>query len=88
MVCCLLVSCDIAAGLELSNKISPWNSDRPSRPVTSFIILHTTEGPNEGSLRKIYNNGEAHFFVDTDGSVTRIIQENKIQTKSDFFDLI
>jgi len=74
----ILFSGAVAFGLEISNLISPWNRDRPLRRVTYYIILHTTEGAAEGSLHKIHANGEAHFFVDPAGRVTRIIEESRL----------
>jgi len=76
---CLSLFSDVSVyGLEISSKISPWNQERPQRSATYYIILHTTEGPEAGSLRKIYSNGEAHYFIDTAGRVTRIIQEQRL----------
>ncbi|OGV61882.1 MAG: hypothetical protein A2283_06250 [Lentisphaerae bacterium RIFOXYA12_FULL_48_11] len=77
-LCALMLLGLPASGLEIRSQISPWNHERPLRSATYYIILHTTEGPEEGSLRKIYTNGEAHFFVDTAGRVTRIIQEQRL----------
>lgn len=59
---------------------SPWNSVRPKRGVTAFIILHTTEGPFKGSLDKIRRNGEAHYLIDERGSIYRIIDRDRIAT--------
>src|SRR5690606_10241679 len=43
-----------------------------------YIILHTTEGGGKGSLEKLRRYGEAHYMVDTDGRVTRIIHHGRI----------
>jgi N-acetylmuramoyl-L-alanine amidase len=66
--------------LSISNRFSPLNRKRPFRPETRYIILHTTEGAEEGSLRKVRRYGEAHYFVMTSGKVYRIIDRNRIAT--------
>ena len=42
-----------ASGLQFENHFSPLNKKRPQRPQTRYIVLHTTEGEEEGSLGKI-----------------------------------
>jgi hypothetical protein len=74
----VVLACREAAALEIISYLSPWNQERPIRPATYYIILHTTEGLNEGSLKKIHNNGEAHFYVDPAGRVYRIIQDGRV----------
>lgn len=69
-----------AMGLRIENRWSPRNAHRPLRPATEYIILHTTEGASAGSLRKIRENGEAHYFVDTNGEVYRIVHRDRIAT--------
>lgn len=68
------------AGLPISNRLSPRNSRRPRRPGTRFIILHTTEGEENGSLRKVQARGEAHYFVSRSGHIYRIIDRRRIAT--------
>lgn len=67
-----------ANALDIVSYYSPRNRERPVRPRTDYIILHTTEGPAKGSLNKIYLNGEAHYFVDTNGKTYRIIEKNRV----------
>lgn len=68
-----------AAGkLQINNRLSPLNSKRPRRPYTRYIVLHTTEGEEEGSLNKLVRYGEAHYFVSRSGKVLRIIDKSKI----------
>lgn len=68
-----------AAALELPRFYrSPRNSERPLRARTDYIVLHTTEGPAEGSLQKLTANGEAHYMVDTRGRVYRILRNDKV----------
>ncbi len=67
-----------AASLRTENRFSPLNKKRPLRPSTRYIILHTTEGDEEGSLRKIVRFGEAHYCVSPSGKVYRIIDKAKI----------
>lgn len=75
----LFVLCwEQAAALDISNYYSPKNRERPKRPRTNYIILHTTEGPKKGSLKKVHRNGEAHYFVDTRGHVYRIIHKKRV----------
>jgi N-acetylmuramoyl-L-alanine amidase len=64
--------------LQIGNRFSPLNRKRPRRPHTSYIVLHTTEGKEEGALNKIVRNGEAHYFVSLSGGVLRIIDKSKI----------
>ncbi len=68
----------LAARLDISNHYSRRNQRRPARPQTRYIILHTTEGATRGSLRKIKDRGEAHYFVTPAGKVYRIIHKSKI----------
>ncbi len=66
------------ASLRISNNYSKLNSKRPQRPATKYIILHTTEGAEKGSLSKIKRNGEANYFVNPSGIVYRIIDKRRI----------
>ncbi|MBN1365783.1 MAG: N-acetylmuramoyl-L-alanine amidase [Syntrophaceae bacterium] len=66
--------------LKISNLYSPLNKKRPYRSKTQYIILHTTEGALNGSLRKVRRFGEAHYFVTPTGRVYRIINRRKIAT--------
>jgi hypothetical protein len=69
-----------ARKLKISDYYSPLNHKRPIRPETRYIILHTTEGDLQGSLRKIHRYGEAHYFVAPAGEVYRIIDRRRIAT--------
>ena len=51
------------AQLDIRNYISPRNKRRPKRPHTRYIVLHTTEGKEKGSLKKIRRRGEAHYVI-------------------------
>jgi N-acetylmuramoyl-L-alanine amidase len=64
--------------LRISNRFSPLNKKRPARPQTLYIVLHTTEGEEKGSLRKVIRYGETHYFVAKSGRVYRIIDKSKI----------
>ena len=66
--------------LHIQNLYSPRDKKRPLRPSTKYIVLHTTEGREEGSLKKIRRFGEAHYFVGLKGNVYRIIHRTKIAT--------
>jgi hypothetical protein len=57
---------------------SPHNGERPARKRTQFIILHTTEAPAQSALNKLRENGETHFFVNTNGNVYRVIDKRRI----------
>lgn len=59
---------------------SRWSRKRPVRPQTRYIVLHTTEGAERGSLAKLSRDGEAHYLVGQDGSVFRIVDRTKIAT--------
>ena len=68
----------LAAGLNISNRISPMDRYRDRRPRTEFIILHTTEGGDRSSLNRVKRRGLAHYLVRRDGKVYRIIQRHKV----------
>jgi N-acetylmuramoyl-L-alanine amidase len=73
-------SADEAAGLKISNRLSPLNSRRPVRPATRYIILHTTEGGETSALNEVRRYGETHYFVTPAGRVYRIIERHRIAT--------
>ena len=66
------------AKLTIVNQLSPLNGRRPVRPQTRYIVLHTTEGGDTGSLNQLVRYGEAHYFIARSGRVTRIIDRTKI----------
>lgn len=66
--------------LNIESQYSPLNRQRSPRSSTEYIILHTTEGGGRGSLEKLRRFGEAHYMVDTDGKVYRIIEHRRIAT--------
>ena len=67
-----------AASLSISNNFSPYNKKRSNRPYTKYIVLHTTENLEKGSLRKVVREGLAHYFVTQSGMVYRVIDKSKI----------
>jgi len=67
-----------AAGYRAVNSYSPRDAGRALRRSTELIVLHTTEAPKAGSLRKIRANGEAHYMIDEAGKVYRIIHKDRI----------
>jgi N-acetylmuramoyl-L-alanine amidase len=78
--CRWVVSADAQRGLRIADHLSPRNAHRPLRPHTLYIVLHTTEGADSGSLDKVWRQGETHYFVKSDGGVLRIIDRDKIAT--------
>lgn len=75
----LIGVCGICHALNFSNAyVSPRNSERAVRAKTQHIILHTTEAEAKSSLRKLSRNGEAHYCVDRDGRVYRIVDRNRV----------
>lgn len=76
LACCLFSG--VAAGFPITSRYSPRNGERPRRPGTLYIILHTTEGASKGSFDKVWQRGEANYFVDRDGHVSRIIHRRRI----------
>ena len=74
----LIMFCGQAAALDIISYYSPRNRARPVRRRTDYIILHTTEGPKKGSLKKVRERGEAHYLVDRRGRVYRIIHRKRI----------
>jgi N-acetyl-anhydromuramyl-L-alanine amidase AmpD len=77
-VCLLLLLADTARALVITNAYSPLNSKRAQRKSTRFILLHTTEGPGKGSLASLKRYGEAHYMIDRDGHVYRIIYRSRL----------
>ncbi len=81
---CLLLACLLAGsalfaqGLSIESRYSPLNNRRSPRKTTEYIILHTTEGSGRGSLEKLRRYGEAHYMLDTDGKVYRIIERDRV----------
>ena len=67
-----------ANNIRTEDRFSPLNRKRPRRPKTRYIILHTTEGDEEGSLRKIVRFGEAHYCVSPSGKIYRVVDKGKI----------
>ncbi len=76
----VLAATALADPLRIRSDYAPNNDLRPRRPETRFIVLHTTEGRETGSLRKLRRRGEAHYFVHRDGRVTRLIERHRIAT--------
>jgi len=73
----LIASVCLAASFTLIVMLSPHNNHRPYLHQIQYIILHTTEGGAPGSLSKLRKNGEAHYMVDTQGQVFRLIEEDR-----------
>lgn len=71
-----------AAALKTIDYYSPLNRERPSRPRTDYIVLHTTEASTKSSLNEVRKYGEAHYLVDTGGKVYKIIDRRRIATHS------
>jgi N-acetyl-anhydromuramyl-L-alanine amidase AmpD len=69
---------DARTVLEIEDQYSTWNRTRPKRSRTHYIVLHTTESGGRSALEKLRRNGEAHYLVDTDGRIYRIIDKNKV----------
>lgn len=67
-----------AGGLDIRDAYSRRNRQRPRRPATRYLVLHTTEGPGKGSLAKLRRDGEAHYMVDERGRVYRIIEKHRV----------
>lgn len=69
----------LAAAITFSNVYaSPRNRERVRRASTHYIILHTTEAEAKSSLNKLSRNGEAHYCVDRDGTVYRIVDRSRV----------
>ena len=64
--------------IAFKNRYSPLNAKRPWRRYGRYIILHTTEGEEEGSLNRIVRYGLAHYVVCPSGTVYRVIDKAKI----------
>lgn len=57
---------------------SPRNRERPARASTRFIILHTTEAPSKSALQKLSRRGEAHYLIDENGKIFRIVDRHRV----------
>ncbi len=73
--------------LKVIDYLSPRNKFRPIRPQTRYIIIHTTESDEKRTplevvhvnlIKRIRRLGLAHFAVDLDGLVYRVIDINKM----------
>lgn len=74
-----VLACGLCHALTYSNAyVSPRNKERARRDATTYIILHTTEGEAKPSLSKLSKNGEAHYCVDRDGKVYRIVDRSRV----------
>ena len=74
-----LFALEAFSAIVYSNKYrSPRNEDRSVRKTTSLIVLHTTEAPAKGSLNKLSERGEAHYCIAENGTVYRIIDQDRI----------
>ncbi|MDO5462724.1 MAG: peptidoglycan recognition family protein, partial [bacterium] len=74
-----LLCCSVLSALTMSNRFSsPRNKERAVRKRTQYIILHTTEAEAKSALRKLSRNGEAHYCVDRDGTVYRIVERSRV----------
>lgn len=69
-----------ASGLRIRTDLGPENNRRAIRRSTRYIVLHTTEGGEAGSLRKLWTLGEAHYFVHRDGRVVRLLDRSRTAT--------
>ncbi len=79
LVFMLVVMCGLAHALTFSNAyLSPRSTERAVRKSTQYIILHTTEAPAKSSLQKLSRNGEAHYCVDRNGKVYRIVNRTRV----------
>jgi N-acetylmuramoyl-L-alanine amidase len=67
-----------APALTISDYYSPWNAKRARRQQTHYIVLHTTEGPKQGALEKLWRQGEANYLVDEAGRVYRIVHRDRV----------
>lgn len=67
-----------AAAVSIEDQYSRWNLKRAIRPRTLYLILHTTESGGRSALEKLRRNGEAHYLVDSDGTIYRIIDKDRI----------
>lgn len=56
---------------------SPRNPERAIRRTTELVVLHTTEAPAHGSLKKLSERGECHFCVTEEGRVYRIVDRDR-----------
>lgn len=79
LVLLLLLCSSVLSALTISNRYaSPRNKERAVRKKTQYIILHTTEAEASSALPKLSRNGEAHYCVDRDGTVYRIVNRSRV----------
>ncbi len=76
---CLLLMTSVLSALTMSNRyVSPRNAERAVRKRTQYIILHTTEAEANSALPKLSQRGEAHYCVDRDGTVYRLVARSRV----------
>ena len=80
VACMCLLPVLPACALKTVDYLSPLNYERPKRPATDYIVLHTTEAPDKSSLNEIHQYGEANYVVDTQGRIYSVIERNRIAT--------
>lgn len=78
MLVCFCASDVALATLRISNHYSPLNRYRSARECTEHIVLHTTEGGDRPSLRRVRNGGLAHYVVMSDGRVRRVVKRHLV----------
>jgi hypothetical protein len=74
----LVAGVALAGKLRIGNSYTPLNSERPVRERTEYIVLHTTEGGDRSSLRRVQRYGLAHYVVLTDGRVRRVVHKHRV----------
>lgn len=68
--------------MKILNKPSQWESARPSGVKASKIVLHTTQGTDEGDLSYMTNpddkaNVSYHYLVQRDGDIWQLVEDNR-----------
>lgn len=77
----VLFACGLIAAvatLGITTFLSPRNHTRPFLRKVEYIVLHNTIAPKKSALAKLRRNGEAHYFVDKEGQIYQLIQDNRV----------
>ena len=67
-----------AEAMSIRDSLSVKNVRREKRSKTDYIILHTTEAGNTSSRNMVKKYGLANYLIETDGSIDRVIDREKI----------
>lgn len=72
---CFAVDC---GDFNIKDNYSQKNKERRLRSKTTHIVVHTTESSDISALNSVKRYGTTHYLVQTNGTVHRIIERNRL----------